>query len=68
MSSNFQTGPHWLELAFWTSQICLALIAALTAWFAYHQLAALKRNSDQELGNYRLALAKNQAYYCGHRS
>jgi hypothetical protein len=41
--------PHWLEMAFWTSQICLTLVAALTAWFAYHQLVALKRNSDQEL-------------------
>jgi hypothetical protein len=49
MSSGFQTGPHWLEMAFWTSQICLTLIAAATAGFAYRQLLALKRNSDQEL-------------------
>lgn len=49
MSSAFQTGPHWLEMVFWTSQICLTLIAAATALFAYHQLFALKRNSDQEL-------------------
>jgi hypothetical protein len=49
MSSEFQTGPYWLEMAFWTSQICRTLIAAATALFAYRQLLSLKRNSDQEL-------------------
>jgi len=43
------SGPYWLEIIYWISQIFLTLIAGVTAWFAYDQLVALKHNRDQEL-------------------
>jgi hypothetical protein len=41
--------PHILEILYWISQIVLVLIAAVGAWFAYHQLKALNSSRDQQL-------------------